>query len=68
MRLGDVLGMRFKYRCTQCGATGWAKGWEEPDVNAAGINDDDPMEDACEHIRAGGNYELVDREYDDDDF
>jgi hypothetical protein len=57
--------VRFKYKCNVCGATGWARGWSEPDVNAAGLCDDNPMEDACEHIKAGGDYELVDQEYEE---
>jgi len=32
-------------------------------VNAGGICEDDPMEDACDHIKAGGDYELIDSEY-----
>lgn len=57
--------MRFKYKCDVCEATGWASGWQENDTNAAGLYDDDPLEDACEHIKAGGTYTLVDSEYEE---
>jgi hypothetical protein len=59
--------MRHKYKCTICGATGWARGWSEDDINAAGLDDNDPLEDACEHINAGGDYTLIDTEYDDNE-
>ena len=61
--------LRYKYKCKEpgCECTGWARGWDEPDVNAGGICEDDPMEDACEHIRNGGDYDLVDSEYDSDE-
>lgn len=57
----------LQWKCTACGTTGWARGWDEPDVNACGINDDDPMEGACEHVIAGGDYEIVDYEESRDD-
>lgn len=57
--------MRLKYKCSVCGATGWSRGWSEDDTNAAGIDENDPMEDACQHIKNGGDYELVDLEYED---
>jgi hypothetical protein len=62
------MGLRFKARCDveECKQEFWADGWEEPDVNAAGINDSDPMEDACQHVIAGGGYTIVDQDYDDD--
>lgn len=57
--------MRYQYKCKVCCATGWARGYYEPDTNAGGICEDDPMEDACEHIKAGGDYDLIDQEYED---
>lgn len=59
--------MRHKWKCDVCGVTGWAIGWEEPDVNAAGLDDRYPIEDACEHVGTGGSYTIVDTEYDGDD-
>lgn len=63
----EGTGMRYKYQCKvpTCKATGWAGGYYEPDTNAGGINDNDPMEDACEHIKAGGDYSLIDQEEED---
>ncbi len=61
------MSLMFKYQCTKCAATGWAKGWEEFDTNAAGLDDNDPLEDACEHIRAGGDYSLIDQDYQSDE-
>ena len=60
--------MNFLLRCIHpgCGATVWARGHEEPDVNAVVISDDDPMADACDHIR-GGDYEIIDSETDTED-
>lgn len=61
-------GLAVKCRCANpdCGQEFWASGWEEPDVNAMGVRDDDPMEDACAHVQSGGSYTIVDSEYDDD--
>jgi len=54
--------MNYKYRCAECKATGWARGYFEPDTNAGGINDDELL-DACEHTMGGGDYEIIDHEY-----
>jgi hypothetical protein len=59
--------MMVKWRCRVCGTEGWSRGWEEPDVNAAGVCEDDPMEGACQHILDGGDYDLIDQSYDDGD-
>jgi hypothetical protein len=58
--------MRHQYKCDICGQTGWAKGWEEFDTNAAGLLDSEPLDDACEHIQNGGSYTLIDTEYDEE--
>lgn len=59
--------MRFHLRCTHldCAVTCWVRGDHEFDTNATVIDDNDPMEDACEHIKAG-DYEIVDSEAIDD--
>lgn len=61
------MGLRVHWRCEVpgCGANGWADGWSEADTNSAGVKETDPMEDACEHIIAGGGYEIIDEEYGD---
>jgi hypothetical protein len=43
-------------------------GDEEPDVNAVNLDDNDSMEDACLHLRDGGDFEIVDSEPRDEDF
>ena len=67
-----MSGLRVHCRCdiADCQETFWANGREEPDVNAMGVCDDDEMEDACEHVKAGGSYTIIDSEvdYGDDDF
>jgi hypothetical protein len=55
--------MRFKIKCVVCGATQWARGWEEFDTNAAGIDDSEPLDECCDHVLAGGTYEIVDQEF-----
>lgn len=59
--------MRHQLKCTVCGVTCWAKGWDEPDTNSAGADENDPLEDACEHILAGGDWEIIDTSTDDYD-
>lgn len=62
--------MRVKIQCDVpgCGATCWARGWEESDTNAMGVDDRDELEDACEHVKAGGSYAIIDWEYETPDF
>jgi len=59
--------MRFKCTCNICGASSWVDGWEEADTNSAGVDEDSLIEDACEHIKTGGDYTLTDGEYYDED-
>lgn len=55
--------MRHQIKCPVCGATCWTRGWEEPDDIAAGLCDSNLLADACEHIQAGGDYSIIDTEY-----
>lgn len=59
--------MIYKCKCKVCGATCWARGWDEPDTNSGGVNDDETFDDGCEHLQAGGDYDIVDSEYDSGD-
>ena len=56
--------MQFRLAC-ECGATAWAKGGYEPDVNATNITDDDIEWEGgkpdCEHE----DFTIIDEEYDD---
>lgn len=57
--------MRFKVVCTVCGHTIWVRGVSESDTNATVLREDDPeWDEACEHLKAGGDYEIKDYEYD----
>ena len=56
--------MNVLCKCEVCGATWWARGYAEPDVGIFGAAcEDDPMEEACEHVKAGGGFVVVDSEY-----
>lgn len=61
--------MRYKLKCTQpgCEGTCWVNGDHESDTNAVNLDESDEMEDACEHMRSGGSYEIVDEESRDDE-
>lgn len=58
--------MHYKIKCKSCGATQWARGFYEPDTNAAGIYDSESL-DACEHLTQGGGYDIVDEEYESEE-
>lgn len=54
--------MRYKLLCSKgCGASVWVCGTYEEDTNATVLDDNDPLDEACEHIKAG-DYEIVDSE------
>lgn len=60
--------MRVHVRCDQCGEKFWAKGYSDEDVGiSAAVSEDDPMDDACECIRDGGSFTVIDSEYEEDD-
>jgi hypothetical protein len=54
--------VNYQIRCVVCGAKCWTRGDYESDTNACVLDDNDPLDDACEHIKAGGDYEIVDEE------
>jgi hypothetical protein len=60
---GKVAHLQIK--CDDCGATCWTKGYIEEVTNAVIYNEDDPLEDACEHIQQGGAWTVINEEYDD---
>ena len=53
--------MKYQVECELCPATCWVRGKEEPD-GAVIFDENDPMEDACEHIQAGGDFFIIDEE------
>ena len=54
--------MRYAVKCTQCGAVIWIRGTEHE------LMDNDPdWDDACDHVKNGGDYEITDSEPIDDD-
>lgn len=58
--------MNFLLRCNACKAECWAAGVEDPDTNAVEIKETDSLEDACDHLKDGGDYTIIDQEYEDD--
>ncbi len=56
--------MKYLIKCVICGETQWARGWEEPDVNAGGVLDSEPLDQGCDHVKNGGDYEIIDSTYD----
>jgi hypothetical protein len=56
--------MIFKVQCKQCGCSFWVRGSYESDTNATELNDNDRhWDDACEHIKETGDYDITDSEY-----
>jgi len=49
--------MNFLIRCSVCKAEEWLKGWDEPDTNSCGLDE----ELSCGH----GDYTIVDSRYED---
>lgn len=48
--------MRYEVRCKTCLATGWPRGSEEWDTNAFDVREED-LDEICEHLANGGEYE-----------
>jgi hypothetical protein len=60
--------MRFRITCKACGESFVVRGHNEEDVNALILDERDlRWNDACEHVNAGGDYDIGEGEYDDDD-
>jgi DNA-directed RNA polymerase subunit N (RpoN/RPB10) len=61
--------MKFPVKCIVCGETISVRGVDEWDVNAVSLDEnDDSWDEACEHIKAGGDYEIGEGESDDDEY
>ena len=59
--------MRYQVICKVCGETILVRGDYDPSVNALELDDNDrAWDDACEHIKAGGDYEIGEEEPIDD--
>ncbi len=59
--------MRFKIVCSECEQSITIRGHNEDDVNAVVLDENDPnWNEACACIKAGGEYEIFNGEYDDD--
>jgi hypothetical protein len=56
---------QLQIKCNECGATCWTSGYVEPDTNAVVLNENDSYEDGCEHLKNGGEFVIIDEEYDD---
>ena len=60
--------MRFKIVCKICKEGFWFTGHGEEDVNATILNDNDrTWDEVCDHIKKGGDYDITDSEYKDDE-
>lgn len=60
--------MRYAITCKTCGDSIWIRGEEDPSTNGFDLNDNDPRwDDACEHIKAGGDYDIGESEALDED-
>lgn len=59
--------MRYTLKCLTCGEHVTIRGTAEYDVNAVSLDENDSnWSDACEHIAAGGDYDIIDSEPEDD--
>lgn len=55
--------MRYSVVCMECNAVVWIRGCYESDTNALILRDNDPnWVEACDHIKAGGDYDIGDEE------
>lgn len=57
--------MKFLTQCVVCGHTAWAKGTDEPETNSCEV--DDFVEERCDHVSNGGDFEIIDSEDEDYD-
>jgi hypothetical protein len=61
--------MRFKCVCLICGEFIWVRGEYESDTNATTLNENDSAwDEACEHIKDGSDYSIIDSEPIDDEY
>ena len=54
--------MRYEIQCNVCSARCWTRGVYESDTDAVVLDDNDPLEDGCEHMRDGGDFTIIDEE------
>jgi len=59
--------MKLQIQCSVCGVKCWTRGTIEDDINAVAFDENDPMEDDCEHIKNGADFTVIDQEADDFD-
>lgn len=60
--------MKIPVICKVCGDSVRIRGHYEPDTNATVLSDyDKRWDDACEHIKAGGDYDLGTSDVEDED-
>jgi hypothetical protein len=59
--------VNYEIICCQCGHAFWTRGTEEEDTNALVLDESDPWDDACEHVKAGGDYRIGRSEAEDED-
>lgn len=61
--------MVYQCVCVVCKAFVWVRGSVEEDTNCLNLCEtDSAWQDACEHIKAGGDYDVEDQECDDPDW
>lgn len=61
--------MRYSVTCKICRDTVSIRGSEDYSVNTVELNDNDSnWDEACEHIKAGGDYEIGEGESDEPDY
>lgn len=57
--------MRYSVTCKVCGETIHVGGSYDPSVNALELNDNDrAWDEACQHIKDGGDYDIGEGESD----
>ena len=60
--------MRYAVKCATCGTIVWVRGSFEPDTNALELSDrDSAWADQCQHLKDGGEFDIVDSEVEDDE-
>lgn len=56
--------MNCLIQCDICGHRCWTKGHEETDTNAIVLDDNDPLDEGCEHMKAGEAVTIIEWEHD----
>ena len=58
--------MKFHVRCVTCNHTCWIGGEEEADTNAFSPDEQDLVDEGCEHLREGGDFIVFESETEDE--